>query len=97
MTGAVTDVAVTVTGGIPREQADAARERVASALQREGAAVSGARMTLHRDSDPAGARPYVADFIAFQGGRVLAAHGTGATPVEAADAVAKRLHYRCAR
>ncbi len=93
----MTDVAVTVTGGIPREQADAARERVASALQREGAAVTGARMTLHRDSDPAAARPYVADFIAFHDGRVLAAHGTGATPVEAADAVAQRLRDRCAR
>jgi hypothetical protein len=93
----VTDVALTVTRGIPREQADAARERVASALQREGVAVSGARMTLHRDSDPAAARPYVAAFIAFRGGRVLAAHGTGATPVEAADVVAKRLRDRCAR
>jgi ribosome-associated translation inhibitor RaiA len=86
----VSGITVTAVAAIPPEQVEAARDRLASLLARAGVDRGTTQLTLRR-GDPGDARPYVADVIAFHQGAVLAAHAVGATPVEAAEAVADRL------
>ena len=90
-------VTVTATESIPRDQADAVERRVAELVRAAGDRVSGAQLTLRRDTDPAAERPFIADLIAFHGDGVIAAHATGASPREAGDAVAEELERRLGR
>jgi ribosome-associated translation inhibitor RaiA len=93
----VSGVTVTATESIPRDQVDAVERRVAELVRSAGKWVSGAQLTLRRDTDPAAERPFVADVIAFHGDGLIAAHATGATPREAGDAVAEQLRRRLGR
>ena len=90
-------VTVTATEGIPRDQVDAVERRVAELVRSAGERVSGAQLTLRRETDPAAARPFVADVIAFHGDGVIAAHAIGASPREAGDAVAEELRRKLGR
>jgi ribosome-associated translation inhibitor RaiA len=85
---------------IPREQVEAARERVA-ALERyvDDPPPGGVRLTLRRleSGRDLAKRPYVADADLRYKGRALAAHATGPTAVEAAEEVAERLRRQIRR
>jgi ribosome-associated translation inhibitor RaiA len=93
----VPGVTVTATESIPRDQVDAVERRVAELVRAAGDRVSGAQLSLRRETDPAAARPFVADLIAFHGDGVIAAHATGTSPREAGDAVAEELERRLGR
>jgi ribosome-associated translation inhibitor RaiA len=85
---------------IPREEAEAARERVAAlAHYMKEPPPGGIRLTLrklHSGHDLA-KRPYVADADLRFDGRTLSAHATGPTPVKAAEEVAERLRRQIRR
>jgi ribosome-associated translation inhibitor RaiA len=88
---------VDITGeGIPRDEIDAARERVA-ALERfvDDPPVS-VRVTV-RHMHPGSRRPYVADADTRYDGRWLAAHAAAPSPLEAVDQVTDRLRRQLRR
>ena len=82
---------------VPRDQAEAARDRVASALARyAGRPVERARLTLRHGHKKARHR-YVADASVLFEGRTLAAHASGRSPLEAAEAATDRLRDQLRR
>jgi ribosome-associated translation inhibitor RaiA len=92
--GVIVDVDLTAGSGVSPEQAEVARERIASLGGYVDRPLIGMRLTLRRAG---GVRPYVADASVRFEGRVLAAHATGATAVQAADEVAGRLRRQLRR
>lgn len=88
------EVDLTAGSGISPEQAEIARERIASLGRYVDRPLIGMRLTLRRAG---GVRPYIADASVRFEGRTLAAHATGETPVEAADEVALRLRRQLRR
>ncbi|HKP88419.1 MAG TPA: sigma 54 modulation/S30EA ribosomal C-terminal domain-containing protein [Thermoleophilaceae bacterium] len=83
---------------IPKEEAEAARERVDSVLRVIDEPPPGTvRLTLRRGEGSAPRWQYVADADVRVNGRVLAAHATGPSAVEAADRVAARLRRQLRR
>ena len=84
-------ITVTATESVPRDQVAAVERHIASLARSAGEELTGIQLTLRHDPDPGSQRPFVADVIAFHAGGVLAAHATGATPVEAGEVVAERL------
>jgi ribosome-associated translation inhibitor RaiA len=92
----VIDVELSADREIPRDMARAAAERVGSLDRYAGSPLFGARLTLRRGS-PHSKLPYVADASVLLDGRLLAAHATGPSPLEAADSVADRLRRQLRR
>ncbi|MEA2331997.1 MAG: hypothetical protein QOH58_2135 [Thermoleophilaceae bacterium] len=84
------------TQDVPDDQAEAARERIASLDGQAARPITGARLTLRR-AMPRGGRPYVADATLLYDGRLLAAHTTGRSPLEAGDLAAERLRRQLRR
>jgi ribosome-associated translation inhibitor RaiA len=88
------DVDLTAGSAISPEQAEIARERIASLGGYVDRPLIGMRLTLRRTG---GVRPYVADASVQFEGRMLAAHAAGRDPVEATDEVAERLRRQLRR
>jgi ribosome-associated translation inhibitor RaiA len=82
---------------IPREQVQAARQRVESLEQYMREPPPGALRVTLREVKGQAARPYVADADMRFDGRTLAAHAAGRTPVEAADELAERMRRQVRR
>jgi ribosome-associated translation inhibitor RaiA len=92
----MSEVRITAVGDISRKQVEEARERIASLEQYTRKPPVSIRLTLRRG--PGRSRnPYVADASALFDGRILAAHTTGPTPAEAAEAAADRLRRQLRR
>ncbi|MCZ4493276.1 MAG: hypothetical protein QOH30_1139 [Baekduia sp.] len=95
------DIDITVEGDVPASQLQEARARLTTLeryVDEDGAPVA-ARLTL-RDHPGHGDRArerFVADASLPFDGRVLAAHATAPTPVEATDAVVGRLRRQLRR
>jgi ribosome-associated translation inhibitor RaiA len=95
-TGTV-DIEVHASRDVPREQVEAARERIAAVGRYAKRPPSSLRLTIRREpGHPARAR-YIADASMVFEGRVLAAHTAGRTPEDAADAAAERLRRQLRR
>ncbi len=88
------DVGLHVGDGVPREQAAEARERLASLDAYTDEPVLSARLTLRRTGQ---VPPYAADASMLLDGRLLAAHATGSSVVQAGDEVAERLRRQLLR
>jgi ribosome-associated translation inhibitor RaiA len=80
------------------EAIEAIRQRFASLQRFAGKPLAGARLTL-REGKAHSKRPWKADahVLYGEGGRVLAAHAAGRTPMEATDAVFERLRRQIRR
>jgi ribosome-associated translation inhibitor RaiA len=88
---------VDITGeGIPRDEIDAARERVAALARFVDDPPESVRVTV-RHMNPGSRRPYVADADAGYDGRSLAAHAAAPSPLEAVDEVTDRLRRQLRR
>src|SRR3954469_19512440 len=91
------DVALHASEEIPRDEAAAARDRLASTLARyAGRPIEGARLTLRPSLKRADQR-YAGDASVLFEGRTLAAHTAGRTPLEATESVAGRLRDQLRR
>jgi ribosome-associated translation inhibitor RaiA len=90
-------VSVTATESVPPDQAEAVERRIAAVVRSAGERISGAQLTLRRDTLPGSARPFVADVVAFSPHGVIAAHATGTSPIEAGEALAEELTRRLDR
>jgi ribosome-associated translation inhibitor RaiA len=94
----VSGVQLKAAAGVPKEQAEAAREEVESVLGYVGEPPPGPiRLTLRRGERSAPAWEYVADADVRVDGRALAAHATGPSAVEAANRAAERLRRQLRR
>lgn len=89
------DVEVHAPASIPPRQVQAACRRIASLDRFTKQPLLGARLTLRRDGSAQ--PPYVADVDVRYDGRVLAAHASGHTPAQAADAAADALRRQLRR
>jgi ribosome-associated translation inhibitor RaiA len=93
------DIDITTEGEVPPEQLERVREQVASLeeiTRRDPVVV---RLTLRHRDGPGGLRrtPFAADASLPYNGRVLAAHATAPTAVEATDAVVRQLRRQLRR
>jgi ribosome-associated translation inhibitor RaiA len=88
------DVDLHVGDGVPRDQAEEARERLASLGAYTDEPVLSARLTLRRTGQ---VPPYAADASMLLDGRLLAAHATGRRVLQAADEVVERLRRQLLR
>jgi ribosome-associated translation inhibitor RaiA len=93
---AMIDVDVSASEEIPAAQIEAARQRLVALDRYTDDPVGGARLTIRRVGRKTG-RPVVVDAHIVVDGRVLAAHTTGRTPEEAAEAAAERLRRQLRR
>jgi ribosome-associated translation inhibitor RaiA len=89
------DLDITIEEDIPPHERDAARHRFEELQRYVGDRWAPARLTLRRVNRSLD--PYVADASAVADGRVLAAHATGPSAVEAVDAVVERLRRQLRR
>jgi ribosome-associated translation inhibitor RaiA len=92
----VIDVETHADSDIPRSEVDAARRRLATLDDYVDEPILSARLTLRRVK-PTADRGYVADASVSVNGRLLAAHTTGRSSREAADAVAERVRRQLRR
>jgi ribosome-associated translation inhibitor RaiA len=92
----VIDVETHADSDIPSSEVDAARRRLATLDGYVDQPLLSARLTLRRVKRPSD-RGYVADASVSLNGRLVAAHTTGRSPREAADAVADRLRRQVRR
>jgi ribosome-associated translation inhibitor RaiA len=90
----VIGVELTVGDGVPREQAQAARDVLASLDRYTDEPLDGARLTLRREGSP---EPYVADASVVFDGRVLAAHVSGRGLQAVTEEVVDRLRRQLRR
>jgi ribosome-associated translation inhibitor RaiA len=92
------DVEFTAGEDVTSEQAEKARQRFAE-LDRyvDGRPLTGARLTVRRTQGRKAPRPFVADAHVLFDGRVLAAHASGASPLEAVGEVTERLRRQLRR
>jgi ribosome-associated translation inhibitor RaiA len=88
------DVGLHVGDGVGRAEAEEGRERLASLDAYADQPVLSARLTLRRTGQ---VPPYAADASMLVDGRLLAAHATGRSVVQAADEVADRLRRQLLR
>jgi ribosome-associated translation inhibitor RaiA len=91
------DVELTADKSIPREQAHAAEELIASLARYSSRPLTGARLTLRESGPRRSKRPFVADASVVVDGRLLAAHAAGPSVSQAAEAVADRLRRQLRR
>jgi 4a-hydroxytetrahydrobiopterin dehydratase len=82
--------------GVSREQAHAARERIAALDGYTHPEPTDGRLALRRSESP-GERPFLAEASVLVDGRLLAARATGDTVLDAAAKVADRLGRRLRR
>jgi ribosome-associated translation inhibitor RaiA len=92
----VIDVEIHAERDIPRSEVDAARRRLATLDEYVDEPLLSARLTLRHVKATAD-RGFVADATVSLNGRLVAAHTTGRSPVEAADAAAERLRRQVRR
>jgi ribosome-associated translation inhibitor RaiA len=93
----MTAVDVSAPDDVPAGELSAARERIAELESYVGRPILGARLTLrHPETHKSGTR-YVADASVLLDGRLLAAHATGPSALEATDRVADRLRRQVRR
>jgi hypothetical protein len=91
------DVEVHSVDDLPRGELEAAGRRIAALADYTDEPLLGARLTLRRLGRPPTKRPWVADSSVLVNGRLMAAHATGPTAVEAADEAADRLRRQLRR
>ena len=82
--------------GVSREQAQAAAERIAALAGYTDPEPTDGRLALRRSESPR-ERPYLAEAIVLVDGRLLAAHATGDTVLDAATKVPDRLGRKLRR
>jgi uncharacterized protein (DUF2267 family)/ribosome-associated translation inhibitor RaiA len=82
---------------VSRTTVAAARERVAELQRYTDLPLIGARLTLRHPETRAPRPGWIADASVLLDGRLLAAHATGPTALEAADAVVERLRRQIRR
>jgi ribosome-associated translation inhibitor RaiA len=92
----MTPVEVHAAAPVPRSQLESARRRLEQLQRSTDDPIEHLRLTLRRGPERS-KRPYVADASAVVKGRVLAAHVSGPTAEEAAEAVAERLRRQLRR
>jgi hypothetical protein len=85
----MTVVEIAIGQGVPSAEADVVRQSATELLDLDHQPVSRARLTVRGVA--AAAPLFVADATVLFGGRLIAAHTTGATAVEAARAARERL------
>lgn len=88
------DVDLHMGDGVPRDQAEEARERLASLDAYTDKPVLSARLTLRLTGQ---VPPYAADASMLVDGRLLAAHATGRSVLHAADQAGERLRRQLLR
>jgi Sigma 54 modulation/S30EA ribosomal protein C terminus len=91
------EVDLTADGEVPRGQARAARELLASLGHFTSHPITGARLTLRHAGPGRSGRPYLADASVLADGRLLAAHATGESAERAAELVTERLRRQLLR
>jgi ribosome-associated translation inhibitor RaiA len=92
----MTEVEVHAAAPVPRSQVEAARRRLEQLQRYTDDPIDHIRLTLRRGPERS-KRPYVADASMTVKGRALAAHVSGPTAEEAAEAVAERLRRQLRR
>jgi ribosome-associated translation inhibitor RaiA len=92
----IEDVRVEAEDGVPRNSLPEVRATLESLQRYTDEPIVSARLTL-RVGAPGSKRPYVADGSVSVAERLLAAHTSGATPEEAADAAVDRLRRQLRR
>lgn len=91
------EVELTADGDVPRHQARAARELLASLGHYTRHPITGARLTLRKAGPGRSGRPYTADASVLADGRPLAAHAAGESAERAAELVTQRLRRQLRR
>jgi signal transduction histidine kinase len=91
------EVVLTADRDVPRHQARAARELLASLGHYTRRPVTGARLTLRKAGPGRSGQPYVADASVLADGRLLAAHAAGESAERAAELVTERLRRQLRR
>jgi ribosome-associated translation inhibitor RaiA len=94
---AIADIEVTAPEDAPPDQIEAAREKLASLERSTGQPILGTRLTLRHPQTRKARDIWVADASVLVNGRLVAAHATGSTPAQAADAVTDRLRRQVRR
>ena len=89
-------LSVTATASIPRDCVAEIERRLESVARSAGDRVPRLPASMRSEGEP-GAPTYVADALAFLDGRIIPAHATGGTPLEAGEALAEELGRRLAR
>ena len=84
------DIRLTTDPEIPREPALKARELLRRLQRQTRRPLIAARLTLRQDSPNSGS-PFLADASVVSAGRLLAAHASGRSPLQAADTAVARL------
>jgi ribosome-associated translation inhibitor RaiA len=89
---------VDITGeGVPRDQVEAARQRVEELERYMSEPPAGAVRVTLRHMNPGSKREYVADGDLRYDGRILAAHAAAASPLQAVDELTERLRRQLRR
>jgi ribosome-associated translation inhibitor RaiA len=91
------EVELTADRDVPRRQARAARELLASLGHYTRRPVTDARLTLRKAGPGRSGRPFVADARVLADGRLLAAHAAGESAERAAELVTERLQRQLRR
>ena len=94
---ATIEVELTADNEVPRDQARAAREMLASLGNYTKRPITGPRITLRKAGPGRSKRPYVADASLLADGRLLAAHAAGESAERAAELVTARLRRQLRR
>ena len=93
---AMTDVEIAIGEEVPRGDAEIVRHGAAEFFELLHEPASQARLTVRVKSNHA-RQPFVADASVLVGARTIAAHATGRTAIEAADAARDRLRRQLGR
>jgi ribosome-associated translation inhibitor RaiA len=93
----VTAVEIAIGDDVPQGDAEIVRQDAAELLELLQEAPAQARLAVRRVESNHAAQPFVADASVVVGARRIAAHATGRTAVEAADAARERLRRQLGR